>query len=198
VRNWIYIGIIILLTAGVVVVWETPPELLLPGDAEVEHKAQLFSVITQAKARHFNDQGELGYTFTAEQLRHYRYDIAQVSEADYTIITQPRITFYTQDPPWHMAAATGRLTESGLILTLTDNVHIWRAAENSDERVSELVTETLTVRPVEKTARTEAPVTIDTATGTISAVGMTADLRKHHIQFLSEVEGSYDPEHDPD
>lgn len=193
-RNWFYIGIIILLTAGVVVVWETPPELLLPGDrAEIEHEAQLFSIITQAKARHFDDQGQLGYTFTAEQLRHYRYDVAQVSEADYTLITQPRITFYTEDPPWHMAAVAGRLTESGLTLTLSEDVHIWREDSDLDERVSELVTEELTVRPMEKTAHTEAAITIDTPTGTISAMGMTADLRNHKIQFLSEVQGSYDP-----
>ncbi len=203
-RNWFYIVVIILLTAAVVVVWETPPELLLPGDREKpEHQAQLFSIITQAKARHFNEQGQLSYSFVAEQLRHYRYDVTRVSAEDYTIISQPRVTFYTETPPWHMRAAEGKLTDGGLTLTLSNDVHIWQAAatetdstdptaDTSEHSTSELSTEYLTVRPREKTAHTDAAVTINTPTGTISATGMTADLRKHHITFLSDVKGSYD------
>ena len=193
-RNWFYIAVIILLTAAVVVVWETPPDMLLPGDrGKPEHQAQLFSIITQAKARHFNEQGQLSYSFVAEQLRHYRYDVTRVSEEDYTIIAQPEVTFYTEMPPWHMRATEGKLTDGGLTLTLSDDVHIWQGDEaDPSARTSELNTEYLTVRPREKTAQTDAAVTILTPTGTISATGMIADLRNHHITFLSNVKGSYD------
>lgn len=195
-RNWFYIAIIVLLTAAVVVVWETPPELLLPGERpEDEDKAQLFSVIEQARARHFNEAGELSYAFTADELRHYRHNTTQVSENDYTLIRQPELTFYTEEPPWRMSADQGRITDRGLTLTLADNVHIWQADPNDPEvRTSELTTESLTVRPMEKTAHTDAAVTIETALGTISAVGMEADLRNQQIQFLSRVQGSYEPE----
>jgi LPS export ABC transporter protein LptC len=194
VRNWFYIVIIILLTAGVVVVWETPPEMLLPGDREAEDKAQLFSVIDNAQVRHFNEEGELSYSFAAEELRHYRHEIRQVSDDDYTLVTEPEVTFYTDNPPWHMRAASGKLTDRGLTLTLSDNVRIWQTDESDPEsRTSELSTETLVVRPMEKTAYTDAPVTIETAMGAISAVGMSADLRNQNIRFLSNVQGHYEP-----
>lgn len=194
-RNWFYIAVIFVLTAAVVVVWETPPEMLLPGDRKKdEDKAQLFSVVQQAHARHFNEVGGLSYSFTADKLEHYRHNTNRVSDNDYTLIEQPRVTFYTDVPPWHMRASSGQLTASGLTLTLEDRVHIWQmSATNPEDHASELMTETLTVRPMEKTAHTDAAVTIDTPLGTISATGMIADMRNQHIQFLSNVKGSYDP-----
>lgn len=194
-RNWFYIAVIFLLTAAVVVVWETPPEMLLPGERKKdEDKAQLFSVVHQAHARHFNDTGGLSYAFTADKLEHYRHDTRRVSDSDYTLIDQPRVIFYTDTPPWHMRARSGRLTASGLTLTLNDRVHIWQMnAADPSKHAAELMTETLTVRPVEKTAHTDAAVTIDTPLGTINAEGMIADMRSQHIQFLSNVKGSYDP-----
>lgn len=191
-RNWFYIAIIILLTGAVVVVWETPPEMLLPGDEPAKTEAQLFSVVSQAYARHFDEVGDLSYTFNAEELRHYRYDVTQISDADYTIISEPEVTFYSDDPPWHMSATTGRLTERGLTLVLSDEVRIWQPATDTAKYAAELHTEQLTVRPMEKTARTDAAVTIDTPIGSISAVGMVADLRNQRIQFLSQVQGTYD------
>lgn len=195
-RNWFYIAVIVLLTAAVVVVWETPPELLLPGErAKDADKAQLFSVIEQARARHFNEAGELSYAFTAGELRHFRHNASQVSDNDYTLIRQPELAFFTEQPPWRMSAAQGRITDRGLTLALTENVHIWQATpDDPDARASELVTESLVVRPMEKTAHTDAAVTIQSALGTISAVGMQADLRKQQIQFLSRVQGAYEPE----
>lgn len=192
-RNWFYLAMVVVLTAAVVVVWEKSPDILLPDAREPVLQAQLFSIIRQAQAQRFGDEGELSYAFTADELRHFRHQMESVSPEDYTVIEEPRITLYTENPPWHMRASEGLLTDGGTTLTLTDDVHVWQVDKNDPSKnLSELSTDRIVVKPNEKTAQTDAPVTIVTPMGTISAIGMRADLRNQHIEFLSEVQGSYE------
>src|SRR5687768_16947342 len=136
-HNWFYLSLVVALIAAVVVVWETPPKLLIPFGEPVG-KDQLFpyAVIEEAQSKHFDPDGGLSYEFVAATLRHFRLDLAQVSNGDFTSLEDPHFTLHTRESPWYATADEGELSERGTLLTLWPNVRIWQ--EGAADVVTEL------------------------------------------------------------
>lgn len=190
-NNWLVISIIVALTVATLFFWESPPKLLRPGPELQEPERYPYAVLSDAHSRHFDDNGKLSYEFVAETLKHFRRDFGQLSEEDYTILDAPVLTLYTDDLPWYISAEQGKLTETGELLTLTNNVRIWQQ-ENS-ENITELNTSVLEIQPTKKIVRTEEDVHISSPQGKLQARGMIVDLETKHIQLLKRVRGTHEP-----
>ncbi len=191
-HNWLYISLVVALIVAVITVWETPPKLLIPfGDEASRDQLFPYAVIEEARSQHFDPEGRLSYEFVATTLRHFRLDLARVSEGDFTSLEAPQLTFHAGDSPWFATADQGELSERGTLLKLWPNVRIWQADDPAG--VTELTTSNLEIRPREKVISTKADVVITTAQGKIEAKGMTVDLTNKRIQLLNRVRGYHEP-----
>jgi lipopolysaccharide export system protein LptC len=193
-HNWIYISLAAALVVAVILLWDAPPQMLIPFGDKQDPAQFPYAVIEDARSRHFDSEGKLSYEFLTNTLRHFRLDLSRVSEGDFTSLESPRLTLYTDETPWYVTADHGELTERGTRLTLWPNVRIWQ--EESANNVTELTTSRLEIRPQLKEVSTTAEVTITSTTGKIEAQGMTVDLKNQRIQLLNRVRGYHEPIHD--
>lgn len=193
-HNWIYISLAAALVVAVILLWDAPPQMLIPFGDKQDPAQFPYAVIEDARSRHFDSEGKLSYEFVTNTLRHFRLDLSRVSEGDFTSLESPRLTLYTDETPWYVTADHGKLTERGTRLTLWPNVRIWQ--EESANNVTELTTSRLEIRPQLKEVSTTAEVTITSTTGKIEAQGMTVDLKNQRIQLLNRVRGYHEPIHD--
>lgn len=190
-HNWVYISLAAALAAAAILLWDTPPQMLIPFGEKKDPAQFPYAVIEDARSRHFDSEGKLSYEFVANTLRHFRLDLRQVSEGDFTSLESPRLTLYTGDAPWFVTADNGELSERGTLLTLWPNVRIWQ--EESPQEVTELTTSRLEIRPQQKVISTEADVSISSPMGKVEAQGMTVDLKNKRIQLLNRVRGYHEP-----
>jgi len=191
-HNWFYLSLVVALIAAVVVVWETPPKLLLPfGEALEKDKLFPYAVIEDARSKHFDPDGGLSYEFDAATLRHFRLDLTRVSDGDFTSLQTPQLTLHTRETPWYATADSGELSERGTLLTLWPNVRIWQ--ETGPDLVTELTTSRLEIRPRDKTISTDAEVIISSPQGRIEAQGIKVDLANKRIHLLNRVRGYHEP-----
>ncbi len=191
-NNWFYIAVIIALVAATVVLWETPPQELIPLlDNEAEPELIPYAVIENAHSRHYDQEGALSYEFLAGVLNHYRLDMSTISEGDFTSMEAPQLTLFAEGNTWYITADKGKVTEFGAVLTLWENVRIWQPDLDNDN--VELTTQKLEIRPRDKTVRTDQPVRISSGQGTLEAVGMTVNLNSETIHLLQRVRGYHEP-----
>lgn len=195
-HNWITIFIVLVLVATTLALWETPPQNLLPlDDTNEEPQAFAYATLTGAHTQSFDEQGQLNYEFFAKTLRHFRYKPESSTLEDFTTLDEPRLTLFSDGQKWLISANSGKLSELGETLTLTENVKIQRPnAANKDYSEVELNTSKLEIRPKEKMAWTAEPVSIVSSRGEITGVGMSIDLNTQNIQLKSQVQGRYDPQ----
>ena len=159
------------------------------------------------------DTGQVASRFYAKKAVHYATDVTLL-DTPYAILyggnddannltntlsagaEQPATTTSKkstkkQQPPWMIKADHGRLTQSGTVLYLWDNVRIWQA-KGQQNQSTVFTTTSLTYYPKTRLAKTKAPVNIDRGDGSkISAVGMKANLNTGEITFLSKTRGRY-------
>lgn len=190
--NWIYPSLVVVLIAAVILVWETPPKLLIPfGEPALTDRLFPYAMIDEAHSRHFDPDGRLSYEFVADTLRHFRLDLTQVSEGDFTSLEEPHLTLHTGELPWYAMADSGKLSEGGTLLTLWPNVRIWQ--QEGAGQVTELTTTRLDIRPRDKTISTEAEVLITAPEGRLEAQGIRVDLTNKRIYLLNRVRGYHEP-----
>ncbi|MCR6650650.1 MAG: LPS export ABC transporter periplasmic protein LptC [Cellvibrionaceae bacterium] len=190
-HNWAYISLTAALVVAVILLSETPPEMLIPFGEKQDAARFPYAVINDARSQHFDAEGKLSYEFVASTLSHFRLDLNRVSEGDFTSLEAPQLTLYTDDKPWYVTADKGELSERGTLLTLWPNVRIWQE-ENPDE-VTELTTSRLEIRPQDKMIATEAEVNITSPMGKVEAQGMSVDLDNKRIQLRNRVRGHHEP-----
>lgn len=131
-----------------------------------------------------DDQGRPQYRMHGERMAHLPSD-------DTGELTAPELTLYTPDaPPWTVKAASGWVSPGAKEVDLRGGVQITRLAQAGQSAIR-IDTETLAVRPQERTARTEDPVVAVAPEGRLTAVGMVADLDARRIEFLSQARGEY-------
>jgi lipopolysaccharide export system protein LptC len=190
--NWLYLSLVVALIALVLAVWETPPKLLIPF-SEPTQRDKLFpyAVIEEAQSSHFDPDGHLSYEFVAATLRHFRLDLAQVSDGDFTGLETPRLTLHTRETPWYATADLGELSEGGTLLTLWPNVRIWQ--EEAAGQITELTTTRLEIRPRDKFISSDEEVVITSPQGRIEAQGIKVDLANKRIHLLNQVRGYHEP-----
>lgn len=190
-NNWLYIVLILGLLSLAVMLWDSSPEKLIFPDEPVPPALTPYAIIDGAHSRHYGAQGELSYEFVAQTLRHFRIDLSHISPDDYTTMSQPQLTLYTDELPWFVTAERGRIADQGDTLTLWQSVRIWQELE--DGQMTELTTDRLVIQPKDKQVHTQSEVTIRSAQGRINAEGMTVDLNTKTIQLLSKVRGYHEP-----
>ena len=194
-KNWIYISLICILTAGVVVLWDTRPELLNPL-AGLESPFERFpsAVLHDAHTSHFDDDGELSYEFDAVTLKHFRVDTSTSSREDYVLITAPKLTLYGEPTPWYVTAKHGKVMHQGEQLVLWDEVKVWQSANGQEgDDKTELTTETINIFPTQRLISTDAKVHIVGPTGTLEAEGLEVDMISQRIKLFANVRGQHEP-----
>lgn len=190
-NNWVVISIVVALTVATLLFWDSPPEMLLPDPPASEQERFPYAVLSDAHSRHFNEDGELSYEFVATTLKHFRRDFSELTNLDYATLEAPVLTLYTDDLPWYISAENGTLTDSGDLLTLSNNVRIWQEDENA--QTTELNTSALQIYPMQKIVRTDQEVSITSPQGRLQARGMIVDLTTENIQLLERVRGVHEP-----
>lgn len=185
----------IILVAGLVALalalWDTDPSSLIPKafDTQTEHFP--YAKLQDARTQHFDQSGQLSYEFFSREMLHYRKNANLTQEDDFTTMTQPELTLYTEGQPWRVLAKNGRITEFGAKLTLSGEVTIWQTQDNGD--TTKLITERLVLYPQSKRIDTEQAVEIRSPLGTMTAIGMEVNLETRNIKLLEQVRGHYEP-----
>ena len=139
----------------------------------------------------YDEDGQIGYTLEADRQVHHTDDS--------TVLENPVIHVYAQpDNEWNIRADSGRIlgqADAGNIavgsVQLLGDVLITNV-NRSGQRM-ELSTEYLLVDPETERAETDREVYLDAQAIQQSATGMTANMINDEITFLSNVQGSYDP-----
>lgn len=193
-KQWLTIALICALTAGIVLLLDTRPDLLNPlaEPKKAEFERFPYAVLHDAKTSHFNEDGSLSYAFDAVTLKHFRADMDRSSAEDYMLMTAPKLTLYTdaQAAPWFLTAKHGKAMAKGDLLELWNDVTLWRV--QNGER-TELTTDNISIYPQTKQLKTQATVKIQSPNGKVSADGLEVDMIKQRYKLLANVRGQHDP-----
>lgn len=197
-RKWLAPTIIALLTALFLLLWESPPGALLPGglfrdsaqrSAQDEYPS---NILIRGQQRQFDESGRLDTIVQAERADYYRAASGTAVSHDHTRFEQPRVTLLQPaGPPWQASAEHGSAAADGSLVELLDRVVLQR--DLADGTSTRLETSQLLLKPQQKFAETDKPVTIRSTNAITRATGMRAHLQEERIQLLSEVRGTYEP-----
>ena len=184
---------IIALTILFLLFWDTPPQSFLKPQAEPQARVKYPSnILHNSVNRRYDNAGRLNSVFEAEESRYFQVNPKRRTDDDYAELKQPKLTLHSNDkPPWRITADAGKAEQSGNLIKLWGNVHIWQKDELG--QISELTTPYLVVKPEQQYAETDKPVMIVGAGSTTNAVGMKAFLQQDKIQLLSQVRGIHEP-----
>ncbi|HEY7774815.1 MAG TPA: LPS export ABC transporter periplasmic protein LptC [Marinagarivorans sp.] len=193
-KNWFYISLISVITMGVVLLWDTRPELLNPlSKTESPFERFPYAVLHDAQTSHFNEDGELSYEFDAVTLKHFRADTQNTSDQDYMLITAPKLTLYGEPEPWFVTAKQGKVMAHGEKLILWDDVEVWQTRSGDIDATTKLSTQSIDIYPNLKRIITDAHVHIEGPNGTINADGLEVDMVTQRIKLLANVRGQHEP-----
>ncbi|MFT7559851.1 MAG: lipopolysaccharide export system protein LptC [Flavobacteriales bacterium] len=187
-----YATLTLLSIATILFFSDSPKDILGSLNIEQEESESIpYAFITNAKTKHYADDGTLTYTFKAQHLYHYRELITADTKQDaYTNIEMPEIIVMRDGKPWKINAHHGKI-DADQNIELNDEVTIIQRNEDDSETLME--TDSLLFKPLEKLALTDKPVTITSPFGKIEATGMRADIARKKIKLLSKVRGVYEP-----
>lgn len=152
--------------------------------AAARHVAEYF--LRDFVATTMNLQGQPEQRMAAELMLRYADD-------DTMDLTEPRLTLYgetTDVAPWQIDAAHGHVSDDGRQVQLGGGVRVTRE-ENGG--VLELITDELLLRPKDRYAETDAPLTITHLQSRVDAVGMRAYMKEDRLVLLAQVRGNYVP-----
>jgi len=133
----------------------------------------------------FDSQGKL-----SSELRSPR--VEQFNDRNQAHMSDPRARLFSTDTrtPWLLRANQGTYNLKTDTLTLNGDVLVTRPMPN--QTPAELHTPHLTLDNSNGIVHTDAPVTIDDASGVTHAVGMKAWIDKRVLELRSQVTGSYE------
>lgn len=138
--------------------------------------------------RTFNREGRLAHTLSAAEVTYFNTGANTQGYID-----QPILAFFSADDPrpWYLTASQGIANAEQQTLLLTGAVN----AYNEHPRYGriDINTDDLLVNTDAQIASTDKPVTMQSARGTTSAIGLAAELESGRVQLLSEVKGTYAP-----
>ncbi|WP_347332793.1 LPS export ABC transporter periplasmic protein LptC [Marinimicrobium locisalis] len=184
-----WVGLFLLI--AVVAVWDYSPEdLLREKETQQERFPQAYMIDSQT--RRYNKEGELHYRMLSERADFFQFLPERSSPRDYSLIQSPEVTVHGEgEHPWRLTSRVGRSNATGDELRFNGNVRAWQS-QPGGELV--LTTPELLVEPNRQYAHTSKAVKMRSPRGQHEAIGMRADLSKDHIELLSEVRGTYEPE----
>lgn len=145
-------------------------------------------IIEQPQWRKLNSSGQLQYTMTAGEIRHF-------PDNDTTEVTRPRIEhLHPTRPPIVVTAERARVDKTGDRVDFLDKVRIQRQATTSQ---AELVATTpdLTVFPDAEKAFTKSPVLITEGASSLRGVGMQLNQKTQTYILESQALGQFESRH---
>ena len=176
---------VLLLLAGALTWWlkrETEPPAAgpVPGPHRPDFTVDDFTITTMDLS------GAPARRLTAREMRHYPDD-------DSTELDLPRLTLFNQDaPPWLIRSERGWVSPDGELVLLLGRVFIDRDG-TEEEAPMHLVTRDLRVQRQAEYAETDQPVSANSGSSQVQAVGMQAWLGEPmRIKLLSRVRGRYE------
>ena len=149
-------------------------------EAATEHVPDYF--MRDFTATTMNQAGKPDQRLQAQLMQHYGDDGSMV-------LTQPQLTLYAKgQAPWLITAARGEVRNDGKEVLLSGGVRMNRSSNNEQ---MELVTDNMLIRPQQRYAQTDAPVTVTAPQGKLTAVGLRAYLADERLKLLARVRGDY-------
>lgn len=119
--------------------------------------------------------------------------IAHLPDDDSGELQAPELVFHGEDStPWTVKAAAGWVASGGDEVQLHGDVQVSRPETGTQAPVT-VETESLAVRPQERTALTEDPVVITSPGARLTGTGLFADLNARRIELLANARGVYVP-----
>ncbi len=136
----------------------------------------------------FSAKGERVRHLQAQRLEH-------MEKSNRGFLFQPHLELFEKDKKtWEMRALHATVEQNGKLLLLENRVWGWHAATRRHPAAT-LTTERLKVKPDEKYAETDLPVTINSKNNWIHSVGMKAWLKEPgKVHFLSRTRAHYEVE----
>jgi lipopolysaccharide export system protein LptC len=133
-----------------------------------------------------DENGDLRYRLTAEEMRHYPDD-------DTTELEKPQFERYETDKPFTtIEGLKGLVSSNGEKIEFIDDVKVVRQAFNGKGEMV-VLTDRLELSPNEEMATTDRPVVITQEPKTvIHATGMIYDKKNRTVQLLNRVKAHYE------
>jgi len=160
--------------------------------AQVEVKAFPHTFGTDVEVRQYDQDGQLHFQMTTPLIRGFQTQ-AKASAEDYSLFQTPVFNLVNdpKKPGWLITSQEGRLDGSNEWFTLSQDVVARQTSEKQGEIT--ITTSNLRLNTKEQFAETSKAVTMRAAKSQITGVGMRADMKRDHIQLLSNVKGKYEP-----
>lgn len=137
--------------------------------------------LEQLQGVQINEQGQIERTLSAQQLQHY-------NQRDQSIIAQPQMILYQDNQAtWQLSAQQATASNNNQELHLTDDV----LAKRLNSTPLQLSTQSLYANQNSHILQTDDPVTVSTAQGQISSLGLEANTELGILQFTAQVRGTY-------
>lgn len=134
--------------------------------------------------------GEKKHRLSGKQLIHY-------PDTDTHELVNPYLQLFRREqPPWHIEAETGWVSETGEVVLLRGRVHAWRDDPNGDREL-DMRTRDLRILTESDFAETDQPVVIRNRHGESRGVGMRAYLGEERIELLARVRTIHRREEQP-
>jgi lipopolysaccharide export system protein LptC len=148
--------------------------------------------LTDVEVRHYDLTGQLHYQMNTPLVRSFQID-AKASAKDYSLFQSPVFILVNdpKKPGWLVTAQEGRLDSNNEWFSLSQEVVARQTSEKQGETT--ITTSDLRLNTREQFAETSKAVTMRAAKSQITAIGMRADIKRDHIQLLSNVKGTYEP-----
>ena len=143
-------------------------------------------IIDNFTATTLDEQGKIRFILSAKKMWHYPDD-------DSTHLELPQIISLTaEQPPMHMTALKGEVSQKGDEIVLRDKVVIVRP-EYANQSELTFNTNYLHVVPNKNIAESNQEVTLVNAHTNLNAVGMEMNYKSRIIKFKSRVKTVYEP-----
>lgn len=165
-------------------------ELVVTQQAEAKIFPQAY--ITNVEMRQYDSKGSIHYQMNTPLIRRFQVQ-NRASDKDYSLFTTPVFMLVTnpQKPGWFVTADEGRLDNNDVWFTLTKEVLARQTSEKQGETI--ISTSDLRLNLQDQFAETSKAVTMRAAKSQITATGLRADMKREHIELLSNVKGTYEP-----
>ena len=132
----------------------------------------------------YDADGKRQYHLRGQRLEHYPDDNS-------VQIQQPQMTLYSARETWELTADRGIFHEQKKKLQLVGQVKAYNVNVKAGNRLA-IQTQNLDLYTEQKYAETRQPVKIEHGTDVISATGMQLHLDDGRINFVSDVQGTYE------
>jgi len=185
---WVVVGILVIVFATMK--YSSTHDAVTSEQAAV--KIFPHTYLLNVQVRQFDDAGNIRYQMNAPLVQSFQVKEAPSAD-DYSLFTAPAFILSNnpQKPSWYVKAQEGRLGNSDEWFTLKNDVVARQTSEKQGETT--ISTSELRLNTQQQFAETDKAVTMRAAKSEITAVGLRAEMKREHIELLSQVKGTYEP-----